>query len=38
MNMSNLQQNEIENEIDEIGKINQLQDKLKKDGINFKMG
>ena len=36
--MSNLQQNEIENEIDQIRKINQLQDKLKKDGINFKIG
>ena len=28
--MSNLQQNEIENEINQIRKINQLQDKLKK--------
>ena len=36
--MSNLQQNEIENEIDQTRKINQLQDKLKKDGINFKIG
>ena len=36
--MSNLQQNEIENEIDQIRKINQLQDKLKKKRNQFQNG